>query len=104
MSLVVVSPEFVDSSTMKFAETIDEIKSSEKSIKQTKIKLKREAHYTAARKKLKLRSNSKIYKHHATKLTLEQMKVIIYVYLHTHVHSNHIKHLIRLWRLSIVEV
>jgi len=62
-------------SNLKFADSLESIKHMEKELRQNKIDTKRKHHYKAARLKLKLCPQDKIYKSHAAKLTLDQMKV-----------------------------
>jgi triacylglycerol esterase/lipase EstA (alpha/beta hydrolase family) len=60
---------------MKFADSLESIKSAERSFKAVKANRKRKAHYDKAKEKLNLADYDKFYKSHASKLTIEQMKV-----------------------------
>ena len=61
---------------MKFADSLETLKSCEKSTKLAKMVTKHKAAYKLARAKLKLGPQDKFYKSHASKLTIQQMKVI----------------------------
>lgn len=64
---------------MQFADSLEAIKSAERSFKAVKAKKKRQLHYDKAKKKLKLAANEKFYKSHASKLTIEQMKAVAFI-------------------------
>ena len=64
---------------LKFASSLETIKHAENSMKKAKASLKREKHYAAARKKLKLKKTDKMFKCHAEKLTVNQMQAVAFV-------------------------
>ena len=64
---------------MQFADSLESIRSAEKSFKAVKANQKRKVHYDKARKKLELAKNDKFVKSHASKLTIEQMKAVAFI-------------------------
>lgn len=64
---------------LKFAMSLEAIKSAEKECKRVKAKKLRDKHYNSARKKVELGPAGTFYKHHAKKLTIPQMKAVALV-------------------------
>ena len=62
---------------MKFADSLETMKSAEKSMKLAKLLAKHNKAYKTARAKLKFGPGDKFFKSHAEKLTIQQMKVFI---------------------------
>lgn len=61
---------------LKFAESLEELKHGEKECKRLKEKRLRDKFYQAARKKLGLQPGETIFKKHAVKLTIPQMRAV----------------------------
>ena len=64
---------------MKFAQAYEEMKAREKKLKQQKVDNVRQAHYQAARAKVKLAKGDKFCKSHAKKLTIKQIQAVAFI-------------------------
>ena len=66
-------------SNLKFAQSLEEVRASEKKLKEAKAKSARKKHYEQARAKCGLGATDTFYKHHVKMLTVAQIKAVCYI-------------------------